>query len=119
DEAQKSPQPSENQAEVVANCAQNRVGRIAFAALEIAAAEVAVGFHMSDDCFDRGATSQLALDHTEDTAALARDKNAAWIGYMVAAIALIDVGPLDGITGEAFGGLDRLGEGMAVVGITR
>jgi hypothetical protein len=52
---------------------------------------LAVGFHVSDDRFHGGATSQLAFDHTEDTALLAGDEDAVSIGCIVAAIALVDI----------------------------
>ncbi len=46
------------------------VGGIARAAFEIAAAEVALGFHVADHGLDGGSTSQFALDGAEDASVL-------------------------------------------------
>ena len=48
DEAQQDPQPGEDEAQVVADCGEDGVRGVAGTALEVAAAEVAVGFHVSD-----------------------------------------------------------------------
>jgi hypothetical protein len=53
------------------------VGGIALAALEMAAAEVTVGLHVSDHGLDGAAASQFVLDDAEDAALLARDEDAA------------------------------------------
>jgi hypothetical protein len=59
------------------------VGDIALAALEMAAAEVTVGLHVSDHGLDGAAASQFALDDAEHAALLAGDEDAAWIGRAV------------------------------------
>jgi hypothetical protein len=79
---------------------------IALAALEMAAAEVAVGLHVSDHGLDRRATPQFALDDAEDAALLTRDEDATRIGCVVAAIALVDIGPLDRTAGECLGAVN-------------
>jgi len=50
----------------VADSGEDDVGGIALAALEIAAAEVTVGLHVSDHGLDGTAASQFALDDAED-----------------------------------------------------
>jgi hypothetical protein len=65
DRAQNHPQPSEDEAEIVADGAQDGIGRVAFAALQVATAEMAICFHMTDHRLDGGATSELAFDATE------------------------------------------------------
>src|SRR5262249_13989373 len=52
---------------------------VAGTALEVAAAEVAVGFHVSDHSLDGGSAPQFALDEAEDAALLAGDEDAARI----------------------------------------
>ena len=54
---------------------EDDVGGIAGAAFEVAAAEMTLGFQVSDDGLDAGAAAQLALDDTEDAALLAGDKD--------------------------------------------
>ena len=51
----------------MSNRGEDCVGGVAFAAFEIAAAEMAVGLHVSDHGFDGGAAFELALDGTVDT----------------------------------------------------
>ena len=70
DRAQNHPQPGEDKAEVVADGAEDGIGGIAGAALEIAAAEMALCFHVPDDSFDGGATPELTFDAAEDAALL-------------------------------------------------
>jgi hypothetical protein len=53
---------------------------VAVLAFEMAAAEVAIALHVSDDGFDRRATSQFALDNAEDAALLTRDEDAMRVG---------------------------------------
>jgi hypothetical protein len=53
------------------------VGGVALAAFEIAAAEMAVGLHVSDHGFDGGAAFEFALDGTVDAALLAGDEDTA------------------------------------------
>src|SRR5262249_14809574 len=83
------------EAQVVADCGKDGVRGVAGTALEVAAAEVAVGFHVSDHSFDGGAAPQFALDDTEDAALLAGDEDAARIGRIVPAVSLVDIGALD------------------------
>jgi hypothetical protein len=53
-----------------------------------------------------GAAAQLALDDAEDAALLAGDEDATWILSIVAAISLVDIGPLDRTSGERLGAVD-------------
>ena len=106
DEAQQGAQPGEDEAQVVADCGKDGVRGVAGTALEVAAAEVAVGFHVSDHSFDGGAAPQFALDDAEDAALLAGDEDAARIGRIVPAVSLVDIGALDLASGEPFGGFN-------------
>jgi hypothetical protein len=96
-----------------------KLAGMALAAFEIAAAEMAIRLHVSDRGLDGGAARQLAFDEAEDVALLAGDEDAARIGGVVAAIALVDIGALDFATGELLGGVDDAAERMSVVGIAR
>lgn len=60
-QAQKNRQPREDEVEVVAHSGEDGVGSIAGGSLEIAAAEVALGLHVSDHGLDGGAAPQLTL----------------------------------------------------------
>ena len=62
---------------------EDAVGGIALAALEMAAAEVTVGLHVSDHGLDGAAASQFALGDAEHAVLLAGDEDAAWIGRAV------------------------------------
>src|SRR4029079_337803 len=119
DQAQENPQPCEEQAEVVADCGKDSVGGITVSALEIAAAEMAVVLHVTDDGFDGRSTSQLALDGAEHAALLSGDEDAAWVCGVVAAVALVDIGALDLTAGKPFGVRDDGCQGVAVVGVSR
>ena len=90
----------------MADGGEDDVGGIAFAALEMAAAET-VGLHVSDHGPDGAAPSQFALDDAEDAALLAGDEDAAWIGRPVTTISLIDIGTLDLAAGKPFGIFDH------------
>jgi hypothetical protein len=68
---QNHSQPCENEAKVVADGAEDDVGGIAGATLEIAAAEVTFCLHMSDHRLDGGAPPELAFDAAEHPAFLA------------------------------------------------
>ena len=61
------------------------------------------GLQVSDDGLDGGAAAQLALDETEDAALLAGDEDATRILRVVAAVSLVDIGPLDRTAGECLG----------------
>lgn len=67
---------------------------------------MAIGLQVSDDGFDGGAAAQLALDDTEDAALLARDEDSAGILCVMAAVSLVDIGPLDRTAGERLGLVD-------------
>ena len=92
---------------------------VALAALEEAASEVSVGLHVTDDGLDGRAAPELALDDAEYAAFLAGDEDAAWIGRVVTAISLIDIGALDRTAGESFGRRDGGAERVAIIGIAR
>jgi hypothetical protein len=94
----------------VADGGEDDVGGVSGAAFEVAAAEVTFGLQVSDDGLDGGAAAQLALDGTEDTALLAGDEDAAGILCVVAAVSLIDIGPLDRTAGERLGAVDDVAQ---------
>ena len=71
------------------------VGGVALAAFEIAAAEIAVGLQMSDHGFDGGAAFEFALNGTVNATLLAGDEDPAWVGRIVAAVSLVDIGAFD------------------------
>src|SRR4051794_21576473 len=75
------------------------------------------GLHVADDGLDGGAAAQLALDDAEDAALLAGDEDATWILSIVAAVSLVDIGPLDRTSGERLGPVDDVPQGVTVVGI--
>ena len=102
-----SPEPGQDESEVVADGGKDDVGGIALAVLEMAAAEVTVGLHVSDHGLDGAAASQLALDDAEDAALLAGDEDVAWIGRTVTPISLVDIGTLDLAAGKPFGVFDH------------
>ena len=108
DQSQEKLQPSEDEAEVVPDCGEDGVGGITFLALEVAAAEVAIGLHVSDHGFDSGAAFELALDDAEDAALLAGDEDATGILCVVATVSLVDIGPFDLAAGELLGVLDDI-----------
>jgi len=89
DQAQKNPQPSEDESEVVADGGEDRVGGVACGSLEIAAAEMALGFHVSNHGLNGRAAAQFALDGAEHTASLAGDEDAVRIRCVVAAVSLV------------------------------
>src|SRR5580692_10462530 len=76
---------------------------------------MAFGLQVSDDGLDGGAAAQLALDDTEDAALLAGDEDATGILHVVAAVPLIDIGPLDRTAGECFGAVNDVPQGVTVV----
>ena len=96
---------------------RNDVGGIAGAALEVAASEVAFCLEVSDDGLDGGAAAQLTLDDTEDAAFLAGDEDATGILRVVAAVSLVDIGPLDRTGGERLGAVKDVPQGVTIVGV--
>ena len=94
----------------MANGGKDDVGGVTLTPLEMAAAEVSVGLHVTDHRLDGGAAPELAFDHAEDATLLAGNEDAARVCGFVAAIALVDIGPLDRTAGEPLGGFDDLAE---------
>lgn len=74
-----------------------------------------IGLEVSDNGFDGGAAAQLALNDTEDAALLARGTDSAGILCVVAAVSLVDIGPLDRTAGECLGAVNDVPQGMTVV----
>ena len=107
--AQESPQQCEDASEVVTDGGEDGVGGIASAAFAIAAAELALGFHVADHGLDAGSTSQFALDYAEDASLLSRDEDP------VSAVSLVDIGALDVAAGELLGVLDDVPQGATVI----
>ena len=79
---------------------------------------MAVGFAVSDDGLDGRSPAQLLLDLAVDAALLAGPEDPERLGRVVALIALVHVDPLDLAAGQGLGLLDRLSQGVAVVGVT-
>lgn len=115
--AQQSAQPGEHAAEIVADGGEDDVGSIAITAFEIAAAEVALGFHVTNDGFDCRATLQFTLDDAEDAALLTGDEDPPWIGGVVTAISFVDKGAFDGAAGELLGVVDDGAKRVTVIGV--
>jgi hypothetical protein len=65
DQAQESPQPGEDVAEVVADGGEEDVGGVAFTTLEPASTKMALVLHVSDHRLDSGAPPEFALDDAE------------------------------------------------------
>ena len=103
----------------MADGGEDGVDRIAGGSFEIAAAEMALGFHMADHGLDGGAAPQFALDGTEHAALLPGDEDAMWVRRIVAAVSFVDIGALDLAAGEPFGVLDSSAQGMAVIWVAR
>ena len=61
--------------------------------------------HVTDDGLDGGSTPEFAFDGAEDATSLPGDEDAAWVGGIVAAVALIDIGSLDLTACKPFGAL--------------
>ena len=102
DDAQESPQPGEDETEIVSDGGKDDVSGVACATLEIAAAEMALVLHVSDHRLDGGAPPKLAFDDAEHAAFLPGDEPAARVCGVVAAISLVDRAALDGAAGEPF-----------------
>jgi hypothetical protein len=71
---------------------------------------------VSDDGLD-GAEPQLALDGAEHAALLARNEDATGILRVLAAISLVDIGPLDGQHGGRLRAVDDVPWGMTAAEI--
>ena len=72
---------------------------------------------MSDDRLDGGAAAQLAPDASEDAALLAGNEDATGILCVVAAVSLVDIGPLDRASGECLGAVHDVPQGATVIGV--
>ena len=89
---------------------EDEVGRIAFRAAQEVAAEVAVALQVADDRLDGAAAAPLAANGRRDAAFLAGDEYTGFVG-VVAAVAAVDIGPLDRDAGDALGLGDLGGQG--------
>lgn len=89
--------------------------RIALAAFEVAAAKVAVSFHVSDGPVRWLRGISVRFDGLEDAAFLSRDEDAARIWGVVPAVSLVDIAALDLPAGEPLGVLDDGAQGVAVI----
>ena len=67
----------------MADGGQDDVGGIALAALEMAAAEMSVGLHVTDHGLDGCAAPELAFDHPEDPTLMAGDEGASCVGRQI------------------------------------
>ena len=98
---------------------ENSVGGIAVAAHEIAASEVTLCLHVTDDGLDGGAPAQFPFDRTEDAALLARNEDTVRVWRIVAAVSLVDIGALDLAAGEPLGVLDDGPQRVTIVRVAR
>ena len=73
------------------------------------------GLEVSDDGLDGGAAAQFALDDTEDAALLTGDEDTTGILRVVAAVSLVNIGPLDRTAGECLGAVNDVPQGVTVV----
>ena len=103
----------------MANGGEDGVGGVASGPLEIAAAEMAFGFHVADHGLDGGAAAQFALDGTEHAALVAEDEDAVRVRRVVAAVSLVDISALDLAAGEPLGVLDRGPQRVPIIRIAR
>ena len=103
----------------MADGGEDGIGGIACRSLEIAAAEMVLGFHVSDDGLDGGAASQLALDGAEHAALLSGDEDTVWVSRIVAAVSFVDIGTLDLGPSEPLGVLDRGPQRVPIIRIAR
>ena len=87
----------------MADGGEDDVGRIALAPLEMTAAEMAIGLHVTDHRLDGRAAPELVFDHAEDATPLAGDEDPARVCHFVTAIALIDIGERAGSIAAAPG----------------
>jgi hypothetical protein len=99
---------------------------IALGAGEDVAAKMAVRLHLADRRLDAGTPPDLAADGGRHTAPLTREEDAALVGFarpavfgVVAAVAGIDRGALDGATCDALGLGDLGGQRVACAGVAR
>ena len=101
--AQECPQPLEDESEVVTDSAHDGVDLIAEAALEEVSAQVAVCLAVSDDGFDGGSPPEFLLDLAVNAALLAGFEDPPRVRGVVAAIALVHIGPVDLAPGQPLG----------------
>lgn len=76
---------------------------------------MAVGFAMADDHFNGGASPQFFLDLSVSAALLPGTEDPVWIWRVMAAIALVDIGPFDLAPGQRLGFPDHLAQGVPVI----
>ena len=79
---------------------------------------MSVGLAMADDGFDSRSPAEFILDLAVDAALLPRAEDPARPRHIVAPIAGIDIGPLDGTSGQCLGLPDDILQGVAVVRAT-
>src|SRR5262249_11048824 len=114
-----TPQPPEEEAEVVAGRREDGVGGIALAVPEIVPAHTVLCLHVADDGLDGGPPAHLALDLRGDPSPLTSDDDPELVvgRRIVAAITFVDEGALDGVADERFHVGDDRAERMPVIGI--
>lgn len=115
--AQEFPQLLEDEAKVLADGAHDDVDLIAKAADEDVAAEMAVGFAMSDNGLEGRSAPELFLDLAGHAALLAGCEDPYRVGRVVADISLVDIGPFDLAAGQGHGLVEHVPQGVAVVRI--
>lgn len=77
DLAHKSPQPGEEEAQVITDGTEDRVGGIAVTSFEIVAVEVAGGLDVANHRLDGGAAPELTLNRADHASLLSGDEDAS------------------------------------------
>ena len=117
--AQQEPQPSDQAAEVVADCGEDGIGGVAASEPEIIAAHAVFGLEMADDGFDGGPAAQFALDLWGHPSLLPREKDPELVigRRVVAAISLVGENARDSVADERLHVGNHGCQRMAVIGI--
>ena len=115
DSSQEQTEPSEDEAEVVADGGEHGVCVVAVAAFEEVPSQMSIRLHVADGCLDGGSSPELAIDLSVHIAALAGEEHPQRLWRIVASIAPVDMDALDLASGELPGLPDHLAQRMAVI----
>ena len=118
---QKAPEPSQKQAAVVADGAEDGVDGVAVWTLEVVSFEQTIDFHVAEHGLDAVSSAHLAADCGRDDATGVGDHDLQVLARdAVAAIATVDVGATDRggrVSRATWSDLGR--EAVAVIGVSR
>jgi hypothetical protein len=98
----------------VADGGEDDVGGIAGAAFEVAAPEVAFGPQVSDDGLDSGAARSSRLLTPKTPRFWPEMKTRRELLRVVAAVSLVEIGPLDRTAGECLAAVNDVPQGVTV-----